>query len=224
MNQGFASKQQIKQNQSNHQQVPAHTNGVHNLIGNYQHLPEVPEDTGNIQNGKNMGQQPVEAYPILNQQWEDPPHMQAPMVPMNMNMQSNADQKVRTPYPDVLMNSTTETNRQVETNYTGANPVQRHSMENSSRNQGSRTVSMNMTSRGVGQSVLNRQTTEIWEQMGDVNMEYRTNIHMQHTNADTRQSQFFRTQDRRTKDLKTQAKMKLALGMFSKMMAFSQIW
>ena len=84
MNQGFASKQQIKQNRSNHQQVPAHMNGVHNLIGDYQHPPEVPENTGNIQNGKNMGQQPVEAYPILNQQWEDPPPMQAPMAPMNM--------------------------------------------------------------------------------------------------------------------------------------------
>ena len=75
MNQGFASKQQIKQNQSNHQQVLAHTNGVHNLIGDYQHPPEVPENTGNVQNGKNMGQQPVEAYHILNQQWKDPPQI-----------------------------------------------------------------------------------------------------------------------------------------------------
>ena len=187
MNQGFASKQQIKQNRSNHQQIPAHTNGVHNLIGDYQRPPEVPENTGNIQNGKNMGQQPVEAYPILNQQWEDPPHMQAPMAPINMNMQSNADQKVRTPYPDVLTNSTTATNQQVETNYMGANPVQRDSMENSSRNQGSGTVSTNTMSRGVEQSVLDGQTTEIREQIGDVHMDNRRNIHMQHTNAVTRQ-------------------------------------
>ena len=62
-------------------------NGIHNLIGDYQRPPEVPENTGNVKNGNNMGQQPVEAYPILNQQWEDPPHMQAPMVPMNMNTQ-----------------------------------------------------------------------------------------------------------------------------------------
>ena len=110
MNQGFASKQQIKQNRSNHQQVPAYTNGVHNLIGDYQRPPEVLDNTGNIQNGKNMGQQPVEAYPILNQQWEDPPDMQAPMAPMNMNTQSNADQKVRTPYPNLLTNSTTAMN------------------------------------------------------------------------------------------------------------------
>ena len=72
MNQGFTSKQQIKQNRSTHQQVPANTNGIHNLIGDYQRPPEVPENTGNVQNRKNMGQQPVEAYPILNQQWEDP--------------------------------------------------------------------------------------------------------------------------------------------------------
>ena len=139
------------------------TNGIHNLIGDYQRPPEVPENTGNVQNRKNMGQQPVEAYPILNQQWEDPPHMQAPMVPMNMNTQSNADQKVRNTYPDVLTNSTTATNRQVETNYTSANPVQRDSMGNSSRNQRSEIVSTNTTSRSVGQSMLDGQTTEIRE-------------------------------------------------------------
>ena len=191
MNQGFANKQQIKQNRSNHQQVPTHTNGEHNLIGDYQCPPEVPDNTGNIQNGKNMGQQPVEAYPILNQQWEDPPHMQAPMTPMNMNTLSNADQKVRTPYPDVLTNLTMATNRQVETNYTGVNLVQWDSMENSSRNQGTEKVSRNTTSRGVGQSVLDGQTAEIREQMGDVNMDHRRNIHMQQTNVDSRQNQFF---------------------------------
>ena len=71
-------------------------------------------------------------------------------------------------------------------------------MEDSSRNQGSGTVSTNTTSRGVRQSVLDGQTTEIREQMGDVNMDHRRNIHMQHTNADTRQSQFF--QDSRQND------------------------
>ena len=117
--------------------------------------------------------------------------MLAPMAPMNMNMQNNADQKVRTPYPDVLTNLTTVTNWRVETNYMGANQVQRDSMENSSRNQESATVSTNLTHRGVRKSVLNGQTMEIREQMGDVNMDHRRNIHMQHTNADTRQSQFF---------------------------------
>ena len=54
VNQGFASKQQIKQNRSTHQQVPANTHGIHNLIGDYQRPPEVPENTGNVQNGKNI--------------------------------------------------------------------------------------------------------------------------------------------------------------------------
>ena len=99
MNQGFASKQQIKQNRSNHQQVLAKTNGIHNLIGDYQCPPEVLENTGNVQNGNNMGQQPVEAYPILTQQWEDPPHMQAPMAPKSVQ-QNNEVQKVRTPCQD----------------------------------------------------------------------------------------------------------------------------
>ena len=53
-------------------------------------------------------------------------------------------------------------------------------------------------SRGVRQSVLGGQTTEIREQMGDVNMDHRRNIHMQHTNTDTRQSHFF--QDSRQND------------------------
>ena len=145
-----------------------------------------------------MGQQPVEAYPILNQQWEDPPHMQAPMAPMNINMQSNAGQKARNTYPDVLTNSTMATNRLVKTNYTNANPVQQDSMENSSRNQRSGTVTTNTTSRGVGQSVLDGQTTEIGEQMGNVKMDHRRNIHMQHIDTDTRQSQFF--QDSRQSD------------------------
>ena len=197
MNQGFASKQQIKQNQSNHQQVPAKTNGIHNLIGDYQRPPEFPENTGNVQNGNNMGQQPVEAYPILNLQWEDPPHMQAPMAPTSIQ-QNNAIQKVRPPCQDVLTNSTTSTNQQVKTNFTGANPVQRDSMENSSWNQGSGTVSTNMMSRGVEQSVLDGQTMEIREQMRDINMDHRTNIHTQHTNADSGQNQFL--QDSRQND------------------------
>ena len=150
-----------------------------------------------------MGLQPVEAYPILNQQWEDPPHMQAPMAPMNMNTQSNADQKVRNTYPDVQTNLTTATNRQVETNYMSANPVQQDSMENSSRNQRSepknqRTILTNSTSRGVEQSVLDGQITETREQMRGVNMDHRRNIHTQHTNADSRQNQFF--QDSRQND------------------------
>ena len=76
--------------------------------------------------------------------------------------------------------------------------MQWDSMENSSGNQRSGTVSTNTMSRGVGQSVLDGQTMEIPEQMRNANMDHRRHIHMQHTNADIRQSQFF--QDSRQND------------------------
>ena len=75
-------------------------------------------------------------------------------------------------------------------------------MENSSWNQGSGTISTNTTSRGVGQPVLDGQTTETREQMRGVNMDHRRNIHSQHTNADSRQNQFF--QDSRQNDKRTE--------------------
>ena len=122
---------------------------IHNLIGDYQRPPEVPENTGNIQNGNNMGQQPLEAYPILNQQWEGPTTYAGTNGTHDVYSKNNAIQKVRPPCQDVLTNSTTSTNQQVKTNFTGANLVQRDSVENSSWSQGSGTVSTNTTSRGV---------------------------------------------------------------------------
>ena len=53
-------------NQSSHRQIATRA-GVQNLIGDYQHPPEVLENVGNIQNRLNMGQQPQETYSILNQ-------------------------------------------------------------------------------------------------------------------------------------------------------------
>ena len=158
-----------------------------------------------------MGQQPVEAYPILNHQREDPPHMQAPMMPTSVQ-QNNAVQKVRTPCQDVLTHSTMVTSRQVKPNYTGANPVQRDSMENSSWNQGSGTVSTNTMSRGVGQSVLDGQTMETREQTRGVNMDHRRNIHTQHTNADSRQNQFFHDSRQNNKRPENSSEDKVSVG------------
>ena len=56
-------------NQSSHQQISTRASRVQNLIGDYQRPPEVLENTGNIQNRVNMGQQPRETYFILNQRW-----------------------------------------------------------------------------------------------------------------------------------------------------------
>ena len=54
-------------NQSSHQQISTRASRVQNLIGDYQRPLEVLENTGNVQNRVNMGQQPQETYSILNQ-------------------------------------------------------------------------------------------------------------------------------------------------------------
>ena len=75
-----ANTQQILQtNQSSERKdVTNQTRGQHiqNLIGDFQRPPEVFERTiGNSNRAKEMDDQ------ILNQQWDEPPHMQPPMVP-----------------------------------------------------------------------------------------------------------------------------------------------
>ena len=174
-------------NQSSHRQILTRASRVQNLIGDYQRPPEVLENAGNIQNRVNMGQQPQETYSILNQRWEDPPHMQAPMAPMNA--ENNEYQKIEPTYPvvNVPVNSTTVTNRQVEINGPGVNPMQLNNMNNSHRSQISGILSTNMTSRGVEQSVLNGQTLENCEQRADVNIDYRGNTYTEPVNHDSMQ-------------------------------------
>ena len=170
-------------NQSSHQQISTRVSRVQNLIGDYQRPPEVLENAGNVQNRVNMGQQPQETYSILNQRWEDSPHMQAPMAPMNMNDESNAYQKMEPPYPVVNapVNSTTVTNRQVEINGPGVNPMQANNTNHSHRSQRSGILSKNTTSRGVEQSVFNGQTLENREKR-DVNIDYRGNTYTEPVN------------------------------------------
>ena len=162
---------------------------VQNLIGDYQRPPEVLENVGNIQNRLNMGQQPQETYSILNQQWEDPPHMQAPMAPMNMNAENNEYQKMEPPYPIVNapVNSMTVTNRQVEINSPGVNPMQPNNTNNSHRSQISGILSTNMTSRGVKHSVFNGQMLENREHREEVNINYRGNTNTDPVNHDSMQ-------------------------------------
>ena len=171
-------------NQSSHQQISTRASRVQNLIGDYQRPLEVLENAGNVQNRVNMGQQPQETYSIMNQRWEDPPHMQVPMAPMNMNDESNAYQKMEPPYPIVNapVNSTTVTNRQVEINGPGVNPMQPNNMNNSHRSQRSGILSTNTMSRGVEQSVFNGQTLENREQREDVNIDYRGNTYTEPVN------------------------------------------
>ena len=176
-------------NQSSHQQISTRASRVQNLIGNYQRPPEVLENAGNVQNRVNMGQQPQETYSILNQRWEDPPHMQAPMAPMNLNDKSNAYQKMEPPYPivNVPVNLTMVTNRQVEINGPGVNPKQPNNTNNNHRSHRSGILSTNMMSRGVEQAVFNGQMLENREQREDVNIDYRGNTYTKPVNRDSMQ-------------------------------------
>ena len=77
--------QQILQtNQSSEQKdVTSQALGQHvqNLIGDFQRPPEVFERvTGNSSRTEGIGDQ------ILNQQWDEPPHMQPPMIPTTASM------------------------------------------------------------------------------------------------------------------------------------------
>ena len=190
-------------NQSSHRQIATWASRVQNLIRDYQRPPEVLENVENVQNRLNMGQQPQEMYSILNQRWEDPPHMQAPMVPMNVNAENNEYQKMEPPYPIVNapVNSTTVTNRQVEINGPGVNPTQPNNTNNSHRSQISGILSMNMTSRGVEHSVLNGQTLGNREQREVVNINYRGNTYTDPVNHDSMQDKSL--QDLRRSDKKS---------------------
>ena len=57
--------------------IPKLGQHVQNLIGDYQRPPEVFEgDTRSSDKAEGSGDQ------ILNQQWDEPPHMQPPMIPL----------------------------------------------------------------------------------------------------------------------------------------------
>ena len=84
---------------SERKDVMDQTRGQHvqNLIGEFQRPPEVFERTiGNSNRTKEIDDQ------ILNQQWEEPPHMQPPMVP------------IAVPTPQTQYTTMNTTNRKVE--------------------------------------------------------------------------------------------------------------
>ena len=104
------TQQMLQTNQSSERKdVTNQTRGQHvqNLIGDFQRPPEVFERTiGNSNRTKEIDDQ------ILNQQWDEPPHMQPPMVP-------TAVTTAQTQYI-----TTNTTNRKVEV------PAERHFQPN----------------------------------------------------------------------------------------------
>ena len=107
---GVANTQQMPQtNQSSERKdITNQTRGhVQNLIGDFQRPPEAFErTTGTSSRAKEIEDQ------ILNQQWDEPPHMQPPMVPTAV------------PTPQTQYTTTNMTNRKVEV------PAERHFQPN----------------------------------------------------------------------------------------------
>ena len=102
-NQGFGLKEATSQVRN----IPKHGQNVQNLIGDYQRPPEVFErDARSSNKAEGSGDQ------ILNQQWDEPPHMQPPMRPTITSMsQQNLHSESRTQAP---YSATNMTSRQVE--------------------------------------------------------------------------------------------------------------
>ena len=66
-----------------HQHIPMQGQAAQNLIGDFDRPTEVYDNFPNNANANTNVQRGQNVDPILNQQWEDPPHMQPPMMPTN---------------------------------------------------------------------------------------------------------------------------------------------
>ena len=102
LNQGLGLKEITSQVRN----IPKHGQNVQSLIGDYQCPLEVFErDARSSNKTEGSGEQ------ILNQQWDEPPHMQPPMRPtVALRSQQNpSESRVQTPYTTTNM-----TSRQIE--------------------------------------------------------------------------------------------------------------
>ena len=95
--------------------IPKHGQNVQNLIGDYQRPPEVfDRDTRNSDKTERTG---GSGDPILNQQWDEPLHVQPPMIPTAVpTLQQNLCSRLQTQAQDTAANTTS---RQFETSAGG---------------------------------------------------------------------------------------------------------
>ena len=143
--------------------IPKHGQNVQNLIGDYQRPPEVfDRDTRSSGKAEQTG---GSGDPILNQQWDEPLHMQPPMIPTTVPMlQQNPHSKSQTQSQDTATNTTSH---QIETPAGGqqGRPSSRRSGDPASV--AGENVSTFMTHRQIEtllneqqESRLNRETTD----------------------------------------------------------------
>ena len=101
LNQGLG----LKETSSQIHNIPKQGQNVQSLIGDYQRPLEVFEKARSSNKAEGSGEQ------ILNQQWDEPPHMQPPMRPtvVSMSQRNPSESRVQAPYT-----TTNITNRQIE--------------------------------------------------------------------------------------------------------------
>ena len=97
LNQGLG----LKETSSQIHNIPKQGQNVQSLIGNYHRPLEVFENARSSHKAEGSGEQ------ILNQQWDEPPHMQPPMRPtvVSMSQQNPSESRVQTPYTMTNMTS-----------------------------------------------------------------------------------------------------------------------
>ena len=101
LKQGFGQKEVTSQVND----IPKHGQNVQNLIGDYQRPPEV-FDRDKISSGKTE-RTGGSGDPILNQQWDEPLHMQPPMIPTTIPIfQQNPHSRSQTQAQDTATNTT----------------------------------------------------------------------------------------------------------------------
>ena len=111
------SNQPVNEN-TPYQHIPERRQEVQNLIGEFQRPPEVTEQEPSASNNPGQTEENRNQDPILNQQWDEPLHLQPPMRPTSIPTSQTTNSVANTLNPNITMGGNVETlttHRQVET-------------------------------------------------------------------------------------------------------------
>ena len=100
-----------------YQHIPERRQEVQNLIGDFQRPPEVTEQEHGTVNSAGQTRKNNYQDPILNQQWNEPPHLQPPMKPTNISATQATNNVINTRNANTTAGANMEnsaTRRQVE--------------------------------------------------------------------------------------------------------------
>ena len=100
-----------------YQHIPEQRQEVQNLIGEFQRPPEVTEQEHGENNNSGQIRENRNQDPILNQQWNEPPHLQPPLRPMNIPISQTTNSVTNTRNSNITAGANIEnpaTHRRVE--------------------------------------------------------------------------------------------------------------